>query len=231
MCTANGFCVPENGYFDYQDIPCDSEERACGEGTVCVDQAWCNLTCDEAGGCPEGQSCVNAGDSDICIHEGTGSKDCTNDEAACGDMEMCTPVYSECRVACDEDNPCENGLECDLQQGFCFNPSGEPVDVQPCDDGGTCADAGQTCFVWSQCMRQCVGDEDCLVDEACNPETFLCEWNGQGSECGEGQYACWNAEGTNYYCESDGVECQHDGGGIDFGNYRDCSMYLSLIHI
>ena len=140
-------------------------------------------------------------------------------------MEMCTPVYSECRVACDEDNPCESGLECDLQQGFCFDPSGEPVEVQPCDDGGTCADAGQTCFVWSQCMRQCVGDEDCLVDETCNPETFLCEWNGQGSECGEGQYACWNAEGTNYYCESEGVECQHHGGGIDFGNYRDCSMY------
>ena len=33
---------------------------------------------------------------------------------------------------------------------------------------------------------------------------------------GEGQYACWNAEGTNYYCESEGVECQHHGGGIDW---------------
>ena len=53
----------------------------------------------------------------------------------------------------------------------------------------------------------------------------FCEWNGQGSECGEGQYARWNAEGTNYYCESEGVECQHHGGGIDFGHYRDCSMY------
>ena len=65
-CTATGVCVPEQGYFDYEGIPCDSPERARADGTVCVDQAWCNLICGADGSCPEGQTCVNAGDSDIC---------------------------------------------------------------------------------------------------------------------------------------------------------------------
>ena len=174
------------------------------------------------GSCPEGQTCVNAGDSDICIYRDTGSKDCTNDEAdACGDMEVCTPVYSECRTPCDEDNPCPPADLNAMQQGFCFDPSGEPVEA--------CSHARKTAHVRMRARPALPGRSVSVSVLVMTPiatrmksvmsETFLCEWNGQQAECGAGQYACWNAEGTNYYCAPEGVECQHRWTWIDFGHY------------
>ena len=42
-------CVPEQGYFDYQDIPCDSPERACAAmAQFASTKLGVTLTCDAA---------------------------------------------------------------------------------------------------------------------------------------------------------------------------------------
>ena len=233
----SGVCVDPDGYWlgeIHECRPVDGGPSECDPGYSCGIARYCEggggdggvqcaateVYCEDAAGngyCHEGSACPDT-------H--TGPADCTDDAGVCVEMQMCTPVYSECRIACDQDNPCSQGLECDFEKGFCIDPAGadEPI---ACDAGGTCADAAYTCFEQSQCLTQCVDNGDCGADEVCNQDTFFCEWTGGGGGdpavgCAAEEVACESADGT-ITCHPEPYDCGgSSGSGCDAVNPVVC---------
>ena len=229
VCDATeGVCVDPDGYWlgelhecrPVADGPaeCDSGyscrmARFCmGDGGGSVQCSGDELYCTDADGngfCHQGNACPDA-------H--TSPANCNDGADACGAMEICEPVYSECRIACDAATPCPQGLEC-LEEGFCFDLSGSSAAIA-CNADGACDDAAYTCFVESQCLMQCVDDSDCGADEFCNDESFVCEWNGGGSgwDCAANEVQCEEPDGT-ISCHPEG----HDCGGETVGTNCDAA--------
>lgn len=128
----------------------------CGQGQICVD-AMCQddpqaNACDDTHPCEEGLVCeqgqcvqppqaceadTDCGDGEICTEGLCSPLECRRSED-CQEGNLC--VNARCYTACDEENPCGEGLSCEAP-GYCA-----PAEVsQGCEANADCP-SGQACM-------------------------------------------------------------------------------------
>ena len=206
-CRADASICEEGFVCNHGTGECKLENTGCTSDADCPSDSKCEVeNCILRQACSSNEECNSP---EICLPEGYCGPDngCVNDEY-CASLSPTTPI---CNIAsglcyeCMENNHCAEGEECSDDRE-CVDPASTVcITDQDCGlnrkcDDGTCVsmfgsacteetesvdctdlDRGK-CFNNERCV-QCLQDDQCEVNQVCNPNTYLCEIEGSGAAC------------------------------------------------
>lgn len=209
---------------------CEADGNECGfVDYVFLWVRW-ELGC-ECGECPEGQVCVEGGQTgNLCCSPSCGSKECGDDGCggSCGECDPGCPLPTICDsgVCLATCEPLCDGKECG--DDGCGCPCGECDDGKPCTDD-SCVD-GACQFTPSPDNTPC-GDSDepwaedyqhCLQGVCCQPNVNWC-WDGICDCEGWPMYGTCQSECDAIVDDTDwGAVCVWECGGDCCNTDADC---------
>jgi MYXO-CTERM domain-containing protein len=223
---------------DSPDVNCDGNPGGCLSPLVCYDSI-CLPTCvDENAACPQGATCTNTVQGEICVPDDCSVAGCP-DGSVCVD-EQCVP---ECDgVVCPGDQICQDGqcldpckdIQCPpplvCQNAQCVAPCNcFAGDVGCVDLPGTVCDDGNT----DLCVDPaCVGVM-CPANETCDPLTGTCQpFCHSGVMCPAGQ-KCVAPDGCVPLCVDvtcdPGFSCNPDSGDCEDVSCQDVECFAPLV--
>lgn len=201
-----------------------SRVDACGEAdpqTICnAATDRCEPRCETSAECRTGQVCNLT--TNLCEDEET--TDCTQDEDACGDDQVCDPTSKACVDPCSESS-CGNNRVCNTETQLCEND---------CTVTGFVCPGGERCNTTTRMCEQGCGAESCdAASEVCDPVLLecipRCDLSSGATVCDSGEYcddlsgACIAMCVDSGDCDSTQA-CAEDGRCVDrCTGHDDCS--------
>jgi len=180
-CTADS-CDPSTGACIH--VPANDGNK-CSDGNLCTLNDICQQgkcvgtpkTCTDGNPCTDDSCDKKTGQ---CVFT-PNTKPC-NDGDPCTEGDVCSNnVCKGTPKNCDDQNVCTDD-SCDPTTGQCLHAANH----LPCDDGNRCT-LNDTCL-----NGACVGtavicdDGNVCTDDACNPQTGLCEFTPNSRPCDDG---------------------------------------------
>lgn len=234
----NGECAPcESG------LICDPQDPdSCCSNYVCSEEGRCescaNQQCSLDSDCCEGYECNNGlctscervcnNDQDCCNGWNCEGGVCASCYRLCGsDIDCCNGdacfdgscLGCEQGAYCDENKPCCDGYQCNLQTNTCDSCDRQCTLNEQCCEGGVCSEGicvypqsceGFACSNPGEPCRVCSGNDcvNCEDDTVCAWDSTLSKFTCQSSgNCGEGQVACEDTDCPSGCCDALSGEC------------------------
>lgn len=155
-----------------------SDQCASGPCATRGDQSFCTQVCDSASPCPDGFSCMAAGDQSVCVPDRGGLDwPCASDGECLSEVCTLDRGVTYCTRGCDASMPCPAGFVCD----------------STVSDGSVCVRAqrglGQDCTSSLDCASGiCTEGENSFCTQLCSdavtcPSGFECVQAGDVRAC------------------------------------------------